>query len=79
LPLIKHTLRQYSLPPYSPERNPIERLWQDMKAQLAWVLAAAIEELEHRMAMILTQYSKATIRSLASYPHFVRAVNAVCS
>jgi transposase len=32
------------LPPYSPELNPIERLWQDVKAQLAWVLTAAIEE-----------------------------------
>ena len=30
-------------PPYSPELNPIERLWQDMKAQLAWVLAARLE------------------------------------
>jgi transposase len=67
------------LPPYSPELNPIERLWRDMKEQLAWVLAATIEELEHRVAMILTRYSHATIRSLTSYPYFVRAVNAVCS
>jgi transposase len=67
------------LPPYSPELNPIERLWRDVKEQLAWVLAAAIEELEHRVARILTQYSHATIRSLTSYPYFVRAVNAVCS
>jgi transposase len=31
-------------PPYSPELNPIERLWQDVKAQFAWVVTAAIEE-----------------------------------
>jgi transposase len=67
------------LPPYSPERNPIERLWQDVKEPLAWVLAAASEELEHRVERILTQYSHATIRSLTSYPYVVRAVNAVCS
>jgi transposase len=67
------------LPPYSPELNPIERLWQDVKEQLAWVLAAAIEELEHRVARILTHYSAATIRSLTSDPYFVRAVHAVCS
>jgi hypothetical protein len=50
-----------------------------MKEPWAWVLAATIEELEHRVAMILTHYSHATIRSLTSYPYFVRAVNAVCS
>jgi transposase len=67
------------LPPYSPELNPIERLWQDVKEQLAWVVAAALEELEDRVEMIITQYSKAAIRSLTSYPYFVHAVNAVCS
>ncbi len=50
------------LPPYSPELNPIERLWQDVKAQLAWVLAASIDELAHRVAKILTQYATAAIR-----------------
>jgi transposase len=32
------------LPPYSPEINPIERLWQDVKAQLAWLVATALDE-----------------------------------
>jgi transposase len=67
------------LPPYSPELNPLERLWQDMKAQLAWVLAAQIDELEHRVALIIRQYSKAALQSLISYPYFVQAVNALCA
>jgi transposase len=67
------------LPPYGPELNPIERLWQDVKDQLAWVLAAALEEFEHDVDMIITRYSNAAIRSLTSYPYFVHAVNAVCS
>jgi putative transposase len=66
-------------PPYSPELNPIERLWQDVKAQFAWVVTAAIEEWEHRVEMIITQYAKTAIRSLTSYPYFVHALNAVCS
>jgi transposase len=67
------------LPPYSPELNPIERLWQDMKAQLAWVLAAHIGELEHQVEAIIRQYSKTAIRSLTAYPYIVQAVNALCS
>jgi hypothetical protein len=66
-------------PPSSPALHPIERLWQDVKAPLAWVVAAAREELEHRVEMIITQYAKAAIRSLTSYPYFVHAVNAICS
>jgi transposase len=65
------------LPPYSPELNPIERLWQDVKAQLAWVLAAALDELEYHVERIITQYSKAAIQTLTSYPYFVQAVNAL--
>jgi transposase len=66
-------------PPYSPERNPVERLWQEVKAPWAWGVAAAIEAWEHRVARILTHYSQATLRSLTAYPYFVRAVHAVSS
>jgi transposase len=67
------------LPPYSPELNPIERLWEAMKAQLAWALATAIDELEHHVETIIRHYSQATIHSLTAYPYFVRAVHALGS
>jgi transposase len=67
------------LPPYSPELNPIERLWQDLKAQLAWLLVAQLEALEQHVETILRQYSRAAIQSLTSYPYFVHAVNALLS
>ena len=41
-------------PPYSPERNPSERLWQDVKEQAAWVVTAAVDELEPCVEMIIT-------------------------
>jgi transposase len=66
-------------PPYSPELNPIERLWRDMKDQLAWVLATKIEELQHYVEAILRHYARAVIRSLTSYPYFVQATNALLS
>jgi transposase len=67
------------LPPYSPELNPIERLWQDLKNRLAWVLVAQLEALERYVATLIRQYSKAAIQSLTSYPYFVDAVNALRS
>jgi transposase len=67
------------LPPYSPELNPIERWWRDMKDQRAWVLATKIEELEHYVEAIIRCYARAAIRSLTSYPYFVQATNALLS
>jgi transposase len=67
------------LPPYSPARNPVERLWREVKAQLAWRLATALEELERQVETIIRHDAKAAIQSLTSYPDFVQAVNALCS
>jgi transposase len=67
------------LPPYSPERNPIERLGRDLKDRLAWVLFTQLEELERSVETIIRQYAKAAIRSLTAYPYFVHAVNALCA
>jgi transposase len=67
------------LPPYSPEFNPIERLWQDVKDQLAWVLAVAINELERHVETVIKHYSRAAIRSRTSYPYFLQPVHTLCS
>jgi transposase len=67
------------LPPYSPELNPIERLWQDLKERLAWVLVVQIDELAQQVATILMHYAKAMMQSLTSYPYFVQAVHALSS
>jgi transposase len=67
------------LPPSSPELHPIERLWQDLNARLAWLLVAQLEALERHVETILRQYSRAAIQSLTSYPYVVHAVNALFS
>jgi transposase len=67
------------LPPYRPALNPLERLWQDLNAPLAWVLVAQLEALERHGETIIRQYSQAAIHSLTSYPYFVHAVNALDS
>jgi transposase len=67
------------LPPYSPELYPIERLWREMKDQLAWLLAGQIEELAHHVERIIRPYSKRVIQSLTSDAYFVHAVNALSS
>jgi putative transposase len=66
------------LPPYSPELSPIERLWQDIKSDMAWKVFSDVEEQQNYVAELLNAYDAEKIHSLTSYSYIVRAVNALC-
>lgn len=61
------------LPPYSPELNPIERVWQHLKAPLAGVLFPTLRKLRNRVASLLQHCSPSTFQSLTGYPYFKNA------
>ena len=65
------------LPPYSPELNPIERLWQDIKAKLFTQTYKALENMQAKVTEILQNYSDAAIAKLTQFSHFTDAANAV--
>lgn len=62
------------IPPYSPELNPIERLWEDIKAEIADELHSDIEALKKRVTSVLNGYSEAEIQSLTGYPYLMEAI-----
>ena len=64
------------LPPYSPELNPIERLWQDIKANL-FTQSKTLEDMQAKVTEILENYSDAAIAKLTQFSHFTNAANAV--
>lgn len=65
------------LPPYSPELNPIERLWQDMKAKLFVETYKTLETMQAKVTEILGNYSDTAIAKLTSFSHFINAANAI--
>jgi transposase len=65
------------LPPYSPELNPIERVWRDLKDALAWQQFTDVEAQQEYVADVLCAYDAPTLQSLTAYPYFVDAVNAL--
>lgn len=64
-------------PPYSPEVNPCERVWQSLKTALAWEPFADLDALRQRLVAVLRSYTDAMLQSLTGYPYFVAAVNAL--
>jgi DDE superfamily endonuclease len=65
------------LPPYSPELNPMERLWRDLKDKLADVPTQTIVALSDAMCAIIQGYTPMTLHSLTSFTYFVQAVETV--
>lgn len=57
------------LPPYSPELNPMERVWQDLRKCLGSALPPDLAALKERVATALLAYSNETLASITGYPY----------
>jgi hypothetical protein len=76
---IPENVRLVWLPPYNPELNPIERVWRDLKDQLAWQQFTDVAAQQVYVADVLCAYNAPTLQSLTAYPYFIEAVNARCT
>lgn len=70
-------IRLVELPPYCPELNPIERLWPDLKDDLAWEQFADLAALQEHIATLLRAYDAATLQSLTGFTYLVDAIHAL--
>jgi len=65
------------LPPYSPELNPIERLWQYIKSKIILSLLESLEALKQNVADELAKCTDSVIASLTGYSYIIDAVTAL--
>lgn len=68
------------LPPYSPELNPVERLWQDLKRRIDVYDAevrTSLEALRDHVAELVRCYSCEEVASLTGYDYLLGAVHAL--
>lgn len=68
------------LPPYSPELNPVERLWQDLKRQIDVFdakIRSSLARLRNHVAEIICRYTNETVAALTGYAYLIDAVNAL--
>ena len=62
-------------PAYSPEVNPIERLWGYIKEQLKWLRFDGIEELRETLQKELKKLTNEVIASLTGYPFILESLS----
>ena len=68
------------LPAYSPELNPVERLWEDLKGRIDVMDArvrSSLTALQMHVAEIVQRYTTETIASLTGYAYVVEAACAL--
>jgi transposase len=65
------------LPPYGPELNPIERVWRDLKDDLAWLQFIDLEVQQVYVGDLLQGYDTLTLQALTGYPYLVEAIHAL--
>lgn len=64
-------------PPYCPELNPIEHLWQYLKADLRWSSFKTLEQLQIKLGQLLAQLTPEIIASITGYPFILDALSVV--
>ena len=62
-------------PAYSPEVNPIERLWGYLKEQLKWLRFEQIEELRESVRKELKKLTKEIMASLTGWEFILDALS----
>jgi DDE superfamily endonuclease len=68
------------LPAYSPELNPVERLWEDLKRRIDVLnsqVRSSLRALQEHVGDLVQRYSAETIASLTGYTYLVEAVHAL--
>jgi hypothetical protein len=68
------------LPAYSPELNPVERLWEDLKSRLDVLDArvrSSLTALQEHVAALIRRYTAEAIASLTGYAYLVEAARAL--
>ena len=66
-------------PAHSPELNPIERLWEHLKAQLRWENCQSLTQLRRRLSDILKDLTPELISSLTGWEFITNAVLSLSS
>lgn len=64
-------------PPYAPEVNPAERVWQVLKDALAWQCFRDLAQLQAHVGQVVQAWDADLLRSLTAYPFILDAVNAL--
>jgi len=66
-------IKIYYLPPYTPELNPVERVFQEIKRGFKNKVFDNLDRLEDKLIQVLNSFTAESLRSLTFYPYIREA------
>jgi len=67
--VIPNNIALLPIPPYSPELNPAERVWKEIKSKISMKIFETLDTLENKVVDIINSMDKCDIKSLTDYPY----------
>ena len=64
-------------PSHSPELNPVERLWEELKKHLKGLNFNSIAELREKVYELIDSLSTSMVKSLTGFPYILNALEKV--
>lgn len=62
-------------PAHTPQVNPIERLWEELKKDLSWELFDKLDELKIAVRQILNQLTDQVVASITGWDFILEALS----
>lgn len=69
---IPDNIKLLRIPPYTPELNPAEKVWQYMKSKVAMKFNETIEDLQQRITELINSMGTDIIKSITGYEIFTK-------
>lgn len=67
----------FPIPPYCPELNPAEKVWQWMKSKIAMKIYDTLQDLEIKIEELIMQLENKLVKSITGYDFYLNAYNNV--
>ena len=72
-------VRALWLPPDGPVRNPLERVWRDLKDDWPWQQFRELDAPQRDVGNLLQAYDAPTLQVLSGFAYVVEAIHALSS
>ncbi len=66
-----------NIPPYCPELNPAEKVWQWMKKNMAMKIYDSLEILEQKLEQLIENLEGKIIKSITAYEFYINAYSSI--
>jgi len=64
-------------PPYTPQVNPIERLWKEIKKFIKWDIFADLDDLKVKLSKVLEKLTGEIVQSVTGWNFIIEAVSTI--